>query len=145
MAITCSEKKTIEFIKEMREKSGLGLMDVKRAVEKCGEDELLVLGFLKYYGCAVYIKGGQKAYDEWVMTNAHQFKNEELHKRRVKPTWRRHLFRKQTSESLRGSTPLPSAIKLEEQADWLTAAAWKVVERKPCRFDSCLLRHFVIY
>ena len=69
---------TAEFIKKMREKTGLGLMDIKRAVSKCGEDELLVYGFLKYNGCAVHIKGPPGSYDKWVMDNAQKYKEEQL-------------------------------------------------------------------
>lgn len=67
---------TNEFVQMIRAKSGIGLMDVRHAVEKLGQDELLVLGYLKYNGCAVRILNGK--YDEWVMEMAQKWKEEQL-------------------------------------------------------------------
>ena len=60
-----SEK--VDQIKALRNKTGLGLIDCKRALDKCNYDSLLAEGWLRYYGCAIHIEDG---YDEWVMKSA---------------------------------------------------------------------------
>jgi len=48
----------------------------KKAIQQCGQDELLVLGYLKYNGCAVVIK--DMSYKEWVLKMAQKHKADYL-------------------------------------------------------------------
>ncbi len=62
----------MQLIMQLRNMSGCGLEQCRIALEKCNDDLILALGYLKYDGCAVSVKN----YDDWVMQMAQKFKDE---------------------------------------------------------------------
>lgn len=75
------EELTAVLVKELREVTGAGMMEIKRAFLACNNDRYLTQGYLKYMGLAVHIKGHNgmtdaEAYHQWVMNRAHNYANE---------------------------------------------------------------------
>jgi len=67
----------------LRERTGVGLMDCKKALEACDNDFLLAEGYLHYNGCAVNVRPrGEEtraeAYSQWVMEKAREWKDLKL-------------------------------------------------------------------
>ena len=71
---------TASLIKELRERTGAGMMECKKAIELCAGDSLLAEGYLKYQGLAVCIrapgKTDEEAYRDWVWANARRYAEE---------------------------------------------------------------------
>lgn len=65
-------------VKALRNKSGLGMMACKNALIQCEGDLLLAEGYLRYYDCAVAIRGDRKA---WLLRKARAWADE----RRITP------------------------------------------------------------
>ena len=65
-------------IKELREKSGRGLQDTKKAFEWAKGDMLLAEGYLRFFDCAINVKpqGSEtqaEAFDRWLRQKAGEF------------------------------------------------------------------------
>lgn len=59
----------------LRDKTGFGLAQCNKALEKCNNDEVLAEAWLRYDGCAINVRPRpgetrQTAYDRWVMDRA---------------------------------------------------------------------------
>jgi hypothetical protein len=65
---------TAATVQRLREKTGAGMMDAKRALDDAKGDLFLAEGILKYRGCAIHVKGMPK--EEWVMKMARQYVRE---------------------------------------------------------------------
>ena len=70
---------TAAHVKYLREITGCGMMEAKKALVACNGDSLLAEGYLKYMGCAinVYPREGEtreQAYMRWVWGMAEGYK-----------------------------------------------------------------------
>jgi len=63
-----------ETVRKLRDITGAGLIDTKKALIRANGDLLLAQGILKYQGCAINVRG--MAYDDWVMERARSWATE---------------------------------------------------------------------
>ena len=68
------EQSTAETIRDLRNRTGAGMIEARKAMKDADYDADLAEGILKYRGCAVAIRGMTK--DEWVMINARRWADE---------------------------------------------------------------------
>ena len=61
------------MVSDLRDISGNSLMECKRALVKYDGDMLLAEGYLKYNGCAIFIRPPHK-YEDWVENKAQGWK-----------------------------------------------------------------------
>lgn len=69
---------TAEMVRDMRERTGAGMAEVRHAIALCDGDLLLAEGYLKFAGCAVSVRdepGDQPGdgYRRWVWSRARAF------------------------------------------------------------------------
>lgn len=67
-----------ETVRDLRSRTGCGLMECQRALDKSEGDVLLAEGYLRYNGLAIHVKkegmSPSEAYNEWVWDRAREWK-----------------------------------------------------------------------
>lgn len=75
-ALAASEqaRRYAENIRKLRDYTGEGMMACRKAYDACGEDILLAVGYLKYAGSLVNLKG--RSHEDWLKGIAEGYKQD---------------------------------------------------------------------
>ncbi len=61
----------IESLKMLRDYTGMGAVECRRALERCEGDALMAVGYLKYNGSLINLKGGSQ--ESWLLGQARSY------------------------------------------------------------------------